>query len=106
MTYVSLSVCISLTSGARITAVASTDGVYYSDDFGKTFSKGTLPSGVSYKSLAGDTVVVGKSFCYRRLHFPFLLLFIIQQATVTAASVWPLLSTVAVFFTQPTKFIL
>ena len=43
-------------SGAVITAVASTDGVYHSTDFGKTFTKGTLPSGNSYKSLAGECI--------------------------------------------------
>ena len=40
-------------AGARITAVASTVGEYHSTDFGKTFTKGTLPSGVSYKAIAG-----------------------------------------------------
>lgn len=40
-------------AGARITAVASTVGEYHTTDFGKTFTKGTLPSGITYKSIAG-----------------------------------------------------
>jgi len=44
--------------GAIITAVASTDGVYHSTDFGKTFTKGTLPSGNSYRSIAGKWILL------------------------------------------------
>jgi hypothetical protein len=40
----------------RITAVASTVGEYHSTDFGKTFTKGALPSGVTYKSIAGTVL--------------------------------------------------
>ena len=39
--------------GARITAVASTQGVYYSTDFGKTFTKSATAPALSWRTIVG-----------------------------------------------------